>query len=219
MNMVNALVQARRYTAKLFSNTHDRFIERLQEQAFIVVIGTQTLSEYMREPNRKNQMHLHHLEHKADEARYRLVNELNRSFVTPIDREDLFAVSRAIDDVIDLAHSTINEMTILNIAPNAHLRAMAEILQCGAVEIHEAIQHLGNEPHRATTHTLRVRSISTQMESLYAEALSALFETPGSLDDIVDIMKLMEMYRHMFRAVRSAKQASDIISDILIKFF
>ena len=212
MMFVNA---ARRY----FTSTPNRFITHLLEQAFIVCIGTQVLSNYMQEPNRKNQMHLHHLELKADEARHRLVDELNRSFVTPIDREDLFALSRAIDDVIDFAHSTIYEMNVLNIAPNDHLRTMAGILYQGAIEIHEAINHLGDEPNRATANTLQVRALATQMEALYAEALSTLFENSDSLDEIVNIMKLMEMYRHMFRAVRSVKQAGDIIGDILIKFY
>ena len=212
MMLVNA---ARRY----FTSSPNRFIAHLKEQAFIVCIGTQVLSEYMLEPNRKNQMHLHHLEHEADEVRYRLVDELNRSFVTPIDREDLFALSRAIDDVIDFAHSTINEMTVLNIVPNNHLRVMSEILHHGAIEIHEAINYLGDDPTRATANTLQVRALATQMEALYAEALSTLFEASESLDDIVNIMKLMEMYRHMFRAVRSVKQAGDIVGDILIKFY
>ena len=146
-------------------------------------------------------------------------DELNRSFVTPIDREDLFALSRAIDDVIDFAHSTINEMTVLKITPNPNLRKMAEILHQGSMEIHEAINHLGNTPQNATANTLQVRALATQMETLYAESLSKLFESSTSLDDIVNIMKLMEMYRHMFRAVRSVKQAGDIIGDILIKFY
>jgi uncharacterized protein Yka (UPF0111/DUF47 family) len=219
MKVANALSQARRYTAKLFTSAPNHFIEHLEEQAYIVCIGTEVLSDYMLEPNRKNQMHLHHLELKADEVRDRLVRELNQSFVTPIDREDLFALSRAIDDVIDFAHSTINEMTVLQIAPNDHLRSMAQMLHRGAVEIHKAISCLTHEPASANRSTLQARALASQMETLYAEALSALFEKPDSLEDIVAIMKLMEMYRHMFRAVRSVKQAGDTIGDILIKFY
>lgn len=217
--MVNVLTQARKYTVKMFASAPDRFIQRLREQAFIVVIGTQTLSDYMVEPNRKNQIRLYHLERKADDVRYQLIDELNRSFVTPIDREDLFALSRAIDDIIDFAYSIVNEMTILKLAPNENLITMADILHKSAIEIHEAIQHLDDEPRSATPHTLQVRNLSTQMEMIYARALSSLFATPDSLDSIIDIMKRMEIYRHMFRAIRSAKQASDIIGDILIKFF
>ena len=49
-------------------------------------------------------------EKEADEARRILIDELNRTFVTPFDREDIFALSRAIDDVLDYAYSTVNEM-------------------------------------------------------------------------------------------------------------
>lgn len=219
MIVKNAISYARRYTEQLFKTSPNRFIERLREQSFIVYLGTQALLDYMDEPNRKNQARIFHLEHKADEARYRLVHELNNTFVTPIDREDLFILSRAIDDVMDFAHSIVVEMTTLNIEPNQNLREMATILHQGAVAIHKAIQHLGENPDDATTHTLYVRALESEMEKRYASALSELFDTPDSFKDVIDIMKLREIYRHLFRAVRSAKHAGDIIGDILIKFY
>lgn len=219
MIVKNAISYARRYTEQLFKTSPNRFIERLREQSFIVCLGTQALKDYMDEPNRKNQARLYHLEHKADDARYRLVHELNNTFVTPIDREDLFILSRAIDDVMDFAYSIIVEMATLNIVPNQNLREMANLLHQGAVDIREAILHLGDDPEEATTHTLNVRAVESKMEKLYASALSDLFDTPNSFEGVVDIMKLREIYRHMFRAVRSAKHAGDIIGDILIKFY
>lgn len=219
MILVNAILHARRYTEQLFKNPPNRFIERLCEQSFIVCVGTQALKDYMDEPNRKNQAHLYHLERKADEVRHKLVYELNHTFVTPIDREDLFILSRAIDDVLDFAYSMIVEMTTLHIPPNDSLCAMANLLHQGAMDVHKAIQHLVASPTLATTHTLHVRAIESQMEGLYTAALSSLFDSPDSLEDVVDMMKLVEIYRHMFRAVRSAKQAGDIIGDILIKFY
>jgi uncharacterized protein Yka (UPF0111/DUF47 family) len=56
-------------------------------------------------------------EKEADEVRRILIDELNHTFVTPFDREDIFALSRSIDDVVDYADSTVVEMVILNVNP------------------------------------------------------------------------------------------------------
>jgi uncharacterized protein Yka (UPF0111/DUF47 family) len=136
--------------------------------------------------------------------------------VTPIDREDLFGLSRAIDDVLDYAYSTTNEMDILEVLPNAYLRSMAEMLHNAAEEIHLAIERLEQHPNVADTHAVRVKSIENSMETLYAEALAALFKGPKNLDEVVTMLKLREIYRHMFHAVGSAEQAAYIIGDIVV---
>jgi predicted phosphate transport protein (TIGR00153 family) len=203
----------------LFQRRPNRFIERLREQATIVVQGTEALLEYMEKPNKKNANRVQALEKQADEIRRILIDELNRTFVTPIDREDLFALSRAIDDVLDYAFSTTNEMDILAVLPNAYLSQMATMLHNSAEEIRLAIERLEHHPNVADAHALRVKAIENQMETLYAEALAKLFDEPRNLKDVVNMLKLREIYRHMFHAVGSAEQAANVIGDIVMKFY
>ena len=202
-----------------FSRGPDRFIQRLLEQAEIVETGTEALVDYMSKPSKKNAARVRDFERSADEVRRILIDELNRTFVTPIDREDLFALSRVVDDVLDYAYSTTHEMDILSVSPNAYLRQMAELLHHSAEEIHLAIERLQEHPGVADGHAVRVKTIENEMETLYAEALAKLFETPKSLEDVTNILKLREIYRHMFHAVQSAEQAADIIGDVIMKFF
>ncbi len=203
----------------LFRRKPNRFIERLHEQALIVMHGTEALIDYMTKPSKKNAARVRNLEKEADEVRRILIDELNRTFVTPIDREDLFALSRAIDDVLDYAYSTTNEMDILNVSPNDYLRTMAELLHGSAEEINLAIERLERHPNVAGDHAVRVKGIENRMETLYAEALAHLFDEPKDLKDVITMLKLREIYRHMFHAVGSAEQAANIIGDIVIKFF
>jgi uncharacterized protein Yka (UPF0111/DUF47 family) len=203
----------------LLKRKPNRFIERLGEQAAVVTLGTEALIEYMDKPNKKNAARVRTLEKEADEIRRILIDELNRTFVTPIDREDLFGLSRAIDDVLDYAYSTTNEMDILNVLPNAYLCTMAELLHNSAEEIHLAIQRLEHHPNVAGDHAVRVKGIENRMETLYAEALAHLFDEPKDLKQVITMFKLREIYRHMFHAVGSAEQAANIIGDIVIKFY
>lgn len=204
---------------QLFQRKPNRFIARLLEQSVIGVEGTQALIDYMSKPSKKNAGRVRDIEKQADEVRRILIDELNRTFVTPIDREDLFGLSRAIDDVLDYAYSTTNEMDILNVAPNDYLRAMSELLHSASEEIHLAMERLERHPGVADTHAVRVKAIENQMDTLYAEALADLFKDPRNLKDVVTMLKLREIYRHMYHAVGSAEQAANFINDILMKFY
>lgn len=216
---MSVVSSARQRIRTIFQRKPNRFISRLQEQSAIVVRGTEALIDYMEKPSKKNAARVRALEKEADEIRRILIDELNRTFVTPIDREDLFGLSRAIDDVLDYAYSTTNEMDILDVAPNDYLRSMAEKLHNAAEEIHLAIERLERHPSVADTHAVRVKSIENNMETQYAEALAALFKGPKNLDEVVNMLKLREIYRHMFHAVGSAEQAANIIGDIVMKFY
>ena len=68
-------------------------------------------------------------EKEADEARRILISELNKTFITPFDREDIFSLSRTIDDVLDYAYSTVTEMEVLKVRPTPFMLRIASISQ------------------------------------------------------------------------------------------
>lgn len=216
---MKVLSAARTRLANIFKRKPNRFLFRLAEQSAIVVQGVEALQVYMTKPSKKNAQRVRELEQNADEVRRILIDELNRTFVTPIDREDLYALSRAIDDILDYAFSTTNEMDILSVEPNDYLRTMAELLYNGSAEIHLAIQRLEDHPNVANDHAVHVKFLENNMDTLYAEALAHLFDNPKSLKDVITMFKLREVYRHMYHAVGSAERAANVISDIVIKFY
>ena len=216
---MNTLQKTKARVQQLFQRKSNRFLARLLEQSSTVVLGTQALIEYMEKPTKKNAALVRDLEKQAYEVRRILIDELNRTFVTPIDREDLFGLSRAIDDILDFAYSTTNEMDILNVAPNEYLRQMAELLHNGAEEIHLAMERLEHHPGVADSHAVRVKAIENRMDTLYAEALAHLFDDPRSLKEVVTMLKLREIYRHMYHAVGATDQAANYINDIVMKFY
>lgn len=197
----------------------DRFIGYLQQQCVLGTEGTEALMDYMRKPNKKNAQRVRQLEKDADEVRRILIDELNRTFVTPIDREDIYALSRAIDDILDDTWFTINEMDILEVEPNDHLQVMAERLSSGAEEIKLAIERLEKHPGVASTHAIRARGIKGEIETLYATAIADLFRKPKDLDTVITMLKLREIYRHLFHAGERIGDAADTIDDIVVKFF
>ncbi|MBN1202301.1 MAG: DUF47 family protein [Anaerolineae bacterium] len=196
-----------------------RFLERLRQQAHLNVEAASAFDRYLDKPSNKNTRHIRELEKNGDEIRRILIDELNRTFVTPIDREDIYTLSRVIDDILDDLWSTVNEMDILNVEPNDILLQMAELLGRGAEEIKLAIDRLPQHPGVASAHAIRARAIDNQMEVLYAEALADLFQAPTDLSNIVMMLKLREIYRHLFHASGRVADAANVIEDIIVKFY
>jgi uncharacterized protein len=201
----------------LFKRKPDKFLIRLEEQAALTVSGLDLLLDYMKKPNEKNAQRVHRLEQEADEVRRMLIDELNRTFVTPIDRQDIFALSRAIDDILDYADSTIIEMEVLAVKPNNYLVRMTSLLRDAAEEIRLAMQRLEQHSAVANEHAAKAKAFENRMESVYREAIADLFRGPKNLDHVVDMHKLREIYRHMSNAADRGDEAANIISDIIVK--
>ncbi len=214
MNRIQETI--RKFTKKRRRNN---FIERLREQSSVTVEGLDILCEYMKKPSKRNAKALRQCEKDADEVRRILIDELNRTFVTPIDREDIFALSRAIDDVIDYAYSTVNEMDTLGVAPNEYLLTIVKVLRDAAEELRLAMYRLDEHPSVANDHAVRAKALGGRVENIYHEAIAALFSGPQDLEHIVEMLKLREIYRHLSNAAHRSDEAANLVTDIVVKFY
>jgi uncharacterized protein len=195
----------------------NRFIHLLTEQAGTAVEACDILVRYMKDPSAANAQELRKAEKNADEIRRILIDDLLHTFVTPIDREDIFALSRAIDDIVDYTYSTADEMYILGVEPNEYLKRIATLLRDAAEEIKMAMERLERHPNIASEHAQRAKALENRVETVYREALADLFKGPEDLKHIVAMLKLRETYRHMSNAADRGDEAANLIHDIVIK--
>jgi uncharacterized protein len=202
---------------KLFGGNEDVFVEHLVSQARIGVDGIEALRAYMATGNVDEAEKVLKAEKDADEVRRILVDEINRSFVTPFDREDIYGLSRAIDDVIDYANTTVQEMRILKVDPCESLLRLTEQLLVAAQEIFLGVQRMQDHPSVANEHARRAKKAENRIEHTYREAVAAAFEKAKSVEDVVTMLKLREICRHLANAGDRADEAANIISDIVVK--
>ena len=195
----------------------NRFIELLIKQAEFSVMGMQKLLEYVKEPSEALATAVTQLEKEADEVRRILIDELNKTFVTPIDREDIFALSLTIDDVLDYADTTVEEMHLLGVQPNAFMERMVSLLTDAAREIYMGVQRLEDHPNVANDHAVRAKALENRMETVYREAIADLFAMPRDIDHVVEMLKLREIYRHLSNAADRGDAAANVIGDIVVK--
>ncbi len=200
-----------------FQKKPNRFIELLSQQANLTEQGMFALVAYFEKPNKRRAEVVDKLEGEADEIRRILIDELNRTFVTPFDREDIHSLSRAIDDMLDYAYTTVVEMSILDVQPNSYMHDIGLLLAKSANEIHMGVQRLADHPGVAQNHAVRSKQIENQVENLYRQGLADLFHQPKDAEHIVEMLKMRETYRHLSNAADRGDEAANILSDIVVK--
>ncbi len=189
------------------------FFKLLADQTAKVEEGLMAFSEFVNDPSDANAQKVNNLEEAADDMRRILIDELNRSFVTPIDREDIFALSRAADDVMDYAKSTVEEMTLFNVQADVYIKKMVEALYNGSKDVASSVKNLKLHPGVCAEHLVRAKKAENFIEHRYREALVELFKS----NDMIFILKKREIYRHLSNAADKVAEAADIIGDILVK--
>ena len=201
----------------LFKPRQDKFLRMLIEQAAKTLEGMEALEDYMKDADEETAKRVTRAEKEADEVRRILIDELLHTFITPFDREDIFALSRAIDDIIDYGYTTVDEMEILDVDPNPHLQDMVSKLRKAAEEIHMGVLRLKDHPNVANDHAVRAKTLENQVEQIYREAVADLFSGPTDLEHVIKMLKLREIYRHLSNCADRGDEAANIIGDIIVK--
>ena len=200
-----------------FRSREKDFLKELGEQAQKTREGLEALEAYLKDGDEAQARRVQAIEKEADELRRILIDDLNRTFVTPIDREDLYALSRTIDDVLDYGYSTLDEMVTLGVKPNTYLQRLVSILRESADELYLGVIQLKAHPQVALDHATRAKALENRAESVYRSAVGDLFKEPKTVEDIVEILKMREIYRHLSNAADRGDEAANILGDIVVK--
>ncbi len=200
----------------LVKSNDRRFVTLLCEQADLTLRGLQLLEQFGREPRGQADLleQVKQLERAGDEKRRILIAELTRTYATPFDREDLFTLSRSIDDILDAANETAVELAMYRIGPPESLTEMAGVLVEGARHIRGAAAELLDHPSVAADHAVRAKRSENRIDALYHRAVGTLFD---SRLEISEILKCREIYRHLKNSADRIDRAADEISVIVIK--
>jgi uncharacterized protein len=193
-----------------------RFVTLLSEQADLTVRALKVLEKFGREPSGNAELveEMKTIERDGDAKRRILIDELAHTYATPFDREDLFALSRAIDDILDAANETAVELAIYKIDPPDGLNEMAKVLVEGATHIRSAVGELLDHPGVASEHAVRAKRSENRIDSLYHLGVGQLFDSGAEINLI---LKSREIYRHLKNSADRIDRAADDISVIVIK--
>jgi uncharacterized protein len=147
-------------------------------------------------------------EHRADAARRELHRTLRDAFVTPLEPEDLFALSRGIDRILNQAKDLVRESEVMACPPDARLAEMATLLASFTQRLDDAIARLEPRDGDATDAADSAIKEARRLERVYRAAMAELLE----VDDLREVMARRELYR---RCSRMGEAAVDVAERVL----
>lgn len=158
------------------------------------------------------------VEHDGDELTHETYEQLNRIFVTPIDREDIAAISSALDDVLDLVEAAADDFVLCSIEePLPPAMEMAQIIVQGCLEIQDAVAHLRrlNKDRAVFRNRLNeINRLENQGDAVYRNAIQSIFRQ----SDPLLILKWKQVYDHLEKAIDSCEDVADVLHGVLLKY-
>jgi len=154
------------------------------------------------------------VEHECDEITHSITTKLNKSFVTPFDREDIYTLSVALDDICDYIDAAARAVVMYNIhESDSFAQELAVIMQKQAAEIHGAVSHL-KAAKGMEQNLLDIQRLENDADEVYFRAMANLFKnTP----DAVKIIKWKELYEILENATDRCESVGNIIESIILK--
>ncbi|HJM00452.1 MAG TPA: DUF47 family protein [Nitrosopumilus sp.] len=189
----------------------DNLAKKAVETSEAVVILFNDLS------NTEQAKKIHELETEADVLTRDIFSELNKTFITPLDREDMQRIASKIDDVIDFMDGIAARVYSYKITSSPPFcKEMALELVKATKEVEYMISKLQRikDPKDMIQHCRNTSDIEHVVDDLYREAIRELFET----NDAINIIKLKDIYETMETASDRCVDVSDVIEDIVLKY-
>jgi len=178
--------------------------------------GVKLLDHYFKKNEEGVVDRLCQLEHEADEYRRFIIDDLNQTFITPIDRKDIYALSRSIDDIMDLAKIIVEEIEVLEVMPNQYMQMISTTLVHATSKLNDSINHLKDRPNLSREAAIRSNLLLNNLQHLYFEAIKDLSELDT---DISYRFKLREVFHRLLELSKQIKLTNNILLDIMIKTY
>jgi predicted phosphate transport protein (TIGR00153 family) len=153
-------------------------------------------------------------EHTGDELTHEVVSLLNRTFVTPFDRDDIFRLASAIDDVCDYVDETADNLGSYGVAEvPRHAREQADVILRATIQLDEAIQRL--EGFKDSSRQLaELRALEDEGDRLLRDGVGELFRSGV---DALTVIRWKDVHEGLEEAVDACEEAADVLEAILVK--
>ena len=162
-----------------------------------------------------SQKKIKEIEHKGDSQTHEIVKKLNKSFVTPLDREDIYALSGALDDILDLIDACAQRFVMYNVEqPTAASKELAFLILKACQTLEGAVSLLGGNLDDINKYCVEVNSLENEADRVCREAISQLFDEEK---DPIQLIKWKEIYETMERASDKCEDAANILESVVLK--
>jgi len=156
------------------------------------------------------------LEHKGDKHTHDIYQQLNRTFITPLDPEEISRLASALDEVLDYIDGSAEKMFYYGIDnTDSHMIELAKLIHMSTVELEGAVKGIRSikDPRYVEERCIEVNRLENLADDVLAHAVTDLFKTT----DAIQIIKLKDIYEHLETATDYCEDVANVLSDIAIR--
>ena len=193
------------------------FFDLFDQMGARIAKSASVLDQLFTEPNRidfySTQIKL--IEREADEITHEVMNRLDRSFVTPLDREDIHQLVTALDTVVDLIDGTARRALMFNITDRREpAKALSGLIVQAAARIADAVKQVKDS--KAVGQAARdMKVLEEEGDSIYSDAVGALFRQPDA--NALEVLKWKEIYDILEHALDECDDVMNVLESISLK--
>ena len=196
-----------------------KFFDMFNTQAANVVVGARLLKELLEDYTDVDQkrMMIDKVESQGDEIAHRIIEKLNTTFITPMDREDIHALTSALDDILDFINASAQRMQLYRIdSVTDDARSLANVVLRAAEETAALIEHMRDRKKIKSMKEqwIEVNRLENEGDSISRHAIAGLFETGN---DPIEVIKWKELYEHLETAIDKCEDAANIVEAVVLK--
>ncbi|CAL7963743.1 conserved hypothetical protein [Gammaproteobacteria bacterium] len=195
----------------------EKFFPMFHEMTKNIVAGSVELKEMLDNFNQPlvSQQLIKEIEHKGDLQTHEIIKTLNKSFITPFDREDIYSLASALDDVIDAIDALAQRLIIYHIdkiTPEAKELGFIILKACQTVE--KAVAMLENKTQHILEYCVEINSLEGEADRVRADAISRLFD---EVQDPIFLIKWKEIYENLERVADRCEDVANVLESVVVK--
>lgn len=194
------------------------FFDHFEKMSAVLLEAAECLVDLVEDfSDVKNKCHrLKQIEHSGDIITHEVYEHLNRTFITPLEPEEISRLASALDDILDYIDGTAQQMNMYNIPDtDDHMIEFAKVIQLSVVEIDGAVRSIRGmkSPKSVEDRCIEINRLENLADDILAHAIRELFEN----DDAVTIIKFKDIYENLELATDKCEDAANVLSDIAIR--
>lgn len=207
----------------MFNFTHkdEEFYDLFIDSAVFFNRGALLMNEVMKDYSKAEakMKEIIDLEHDADEVNDRIIDKLNQTFITPIDREDIYALANGLDDGVDFLQGTLQRMVMYRTGPARE--GAVELTQLliestdALVKAFSLLKNIKSNQHKILDHTRRIEKLESEGDRLYRKEVAHLFDC---CKDPIEIIKWKEVLEYLENTLDHCEDVSDLIRGVVMKY-
>jgi uncharacterized protein len=195
----------------------EKFFDLFEAAAKNIHHGSELLVQMMQnyqDPEKQAET-IKQVEHDGDTITHDIIHKLNQTFITPIDREDIYSLTNALDDVLDLIESVSDRMVMYKVQkPTEVARQLAEIIYRSSSEIVKGVELL-RKSGDVRPYCIEINRLENEADRISRDAVAQLFHEE---QDPITVLKWKEIYEHLEEATDRCEDVADSLEAITLKY-